>query len=81
MVTCFVEIFSIHYPLLGLLFCDNKVVLHIIANPMFHGRMKHVEIDCHIMREKLLANAIKPLHISTYAHQLSDVFTKHLGCT
>lgn len=33
--------------------CDNKVVLQIVSNPMFHVRTKHVEIDCNFIREKL----------------------------
>lgn len=40
--------------------CDNKVALSIAANHMHHERTKHVEIDCHFVREKQATGLIKP---------------------
>jgi hypothetical protein len=59
------------------LYCDNRSAIYIAANPIFHERMKHLEIDCHLVREKLLSGLMKLLPVPS-KHQLADLFTKSL---
>ncbi|XP_050119416.1 uncharacterized mitochondrial protein AtMg00810-like [Malus sylvestris] len=72
-------LFDLSFPLLRtpVIFCDNKSAIALAFNPVFHARTKHVELDYHFIREKVLLGQIDVQHVNTLS-QIADIFTKSL---
>ncbi|XP_070677808.1 uncharacterized mitochondrial protein AtMg00810-like [Malus domestica] len=60
------------------LMCDNQAAMHIASNPIFHARTKHIEVDCHYIRERVQSNIIQTRYTSSSC-QFVDLFTKPLA--
>jgi histone deacetylase 1/2 len=57
-----------------ILWCDNLGATYLSANPVFHARTKHIEVDFHFVREKVALGALDVRFIAS-GDQLADVFT------
>jgi hypothetical protein len=75
MLFCEIQFSLLHAPVL---WCDNISALALASNPVYHARTKHIEIDYHFVREKVLNRDILIKFISTH-DQLADIFTKSLS--
>ncbi|GKC10190.1 ribonuclease H-like domain-containing protein, partial [Tanacetum coccineum] len=57
---------------------DSNSAIKIAANLVFHERTKHLEIDLHFVREKILNGVVKTVKVD-FANQIANIFTKGLG--
>nr|XP_033514035.1 uncharacterized protein LOC117278679 [Nicotiana tomentosiformis] len=60
------------------IYCDSKSAIQIAANPLYHERTKHIEIDYHFVRERIQQRLITTNYIST-TNQPANILTKGLA--
>jgi hypothetical protein len=61
-----------------LIYCDNISAVYLSTNPVQHQRTKHVKINLHFIREKVVISQVCVLHVPTTS-QFTDIFTKGLA--
>lgn len=59
------------------LFLDNLSAVALSHNPVLHSRTKHLELDIHFVREKVVGNALIVTHVPA-SQQVADALTKPL---
>lgn len=64
-------------PKVAQLWCDNIGVTYLSANPDFHTRTKHIEVDYHFVRERV-AQKLLSIRFIFIGDQVADGFTKPL---
>jgi hypothetical protein len=59
------------------LWCDNIWAKYLLANPVFHSRTKHIEVDYHFVRDRVSRKLLEIDFVSS-KDQVFDGFTKAL---
>jgi Reverse transcriptase (RNA-dependent DNA polymerase)/gag-polypeptide of LTR copia-type/GAG-pre-integrase domain/Integrase core domain len=57
---------------------DNQSAINVSKNPEHHGRMKHLDLKFHWLRENVEGGMIKPKHVGTN-DMIADCLTKPLN--
>ena len=57
---------------------DNLSAISLASNPVLHARTKHIELDVHFVRDKVLAKQLDLRHVPS-VDQVADILTKPLS--
>lgn len=59
---------------------DSSSAMAIATNPVLHQRMKHIEIDIHMLRDQVLQKKVTLRKVQT-KENVTDMFTKDVTGT
>ena len=59
-------------------YVDNKSAIALANNPVFHKRLKNIDIKYHWLREKVAEGVVTLVYVKS-EEQLADIFTKELA--
>ncbi|KAH9725758.1 retrovirus-related pol polyprotein from transposon RE2 [Citrus sinensis] len=62
---------------LPMIWCDNVSAIELAKNLVYHSRTKHIELDMHFIRDKVLAKELEIRYIPS-EEQIADILTKPL---
>jgi len=57
------------------MYCDNQSDIYIAQNSVFYERTKHIEIDCHFVRNTWIKKVVT-FQFTPFSKQLADLLTK-----
>ena len=60
-----------------MIWCDNVSAIELAKNHVYHSRTKHIELDMHFIRDKVLAKELEIRYIPS-EEQIADILTKPL---
>ena len=73
----FVELFE-HILDMAIIFCDTKSWIHMVENPMFHDKSKHIEIKHHLDIWDMEYKGAIRLHQISINKKMANILTKAL---
>ena len=68
--------YDLHYDHIKI-FCDNTKTIHMTKNANQHSKIKHINIQYHLLRDHYEKGIIEIDYVST-DFKLADIFTKSL---
>jgi hypothetical protein len=73
------HVLRVQQPRLACLWCDNLRATYLMANPIFHARTKHVEVDYYDFVREWVANKLLDVQFISMNDQVANGFAKALS--